>query len=127
MGKHARLVEVVLEWLDELALKENRGQLARQQHVVKLNLGTITEREPITQAVNLLQLQLAAHRLDIGQLIQLMVLRRADNLFGQAGVDECLHGTAHPVVPKQVALTPGSPPPHSSRLRLVIDNRLARF
>lgn len=44
MGKHARLVEVVLEWLDELALKENRGQLARQQHVVKLNLGTITER-----------------------------------------------------------------------------------
>lgn len=54
MGKHARLSKVVLEWLNELALKENRGQPARQQHVMKLNLGTITERTPMTQAVNLL-------------------------------------------------------------------------
>ncbi|MCY1357666.1 hypothetical protein D9M69_441690 [compost metagenome] len=127
MGKYARLVEVALEWLDVLTLKKNRGQLARQQYMVKLNLSTITEREPVTQAINLLQLQVAAHRLDKGQLIQLMVLRRADNLFGQAGVDKCLHGPVHPVVPKQIALAPGSLPPLCSHLRLVIDNRLARF
>ncbi len=57
------------------SLKENRIQLARQQQVVKLNLGAITERDSVTQAVDLLQLQLAANRLDKGQLVQLMILR----------------------------------------------------
>jgi len=55
--------------LDVLTLKENRGQLARQQYVMKLNLLAITQRDPVTQSIHLLQLQFAANCLDIGQLI----------------------------------------------------------